>query len=81
MRRLASVPWLELRQTRVRGRSRVQGAQVQEQLGALTTAFLDLERQLTQIDAAVAPAREINRTRRPLTRLAAAARPATSDRR
>ncbi len=42
------------------GRSRVQGAQVQEQLGALTTAFLDLERQLTQIDAAVAPAREIN---------------------
>ena len=42
------------------GRSRERDAHLQHQLGALTTAFLDSERQLSQLDVAVSLAREIN---------------------
>ncbi|GAB07330.1 ElaB/YqjD/DUF883 family membrane-anchored ribosome-binding protein [Gordonia amarae] len=42
------------------GRSRERDAHLQHQLDALTTAFLDSERQLSQLDLAVSLAREIN---------------------
>ena len=58
MRRLASVPWAGNFVRRVFGGA-VCRAQVQEQLGALTTAF-STSAQLTQTTLPVAPAREIN---------------------